>query len=35
MEQSSLKANGSAASQDILCILWNLKVQYSVHVRPH
>jgi hypothetical protein len=34
MEQISWKANGSAASEDILCILWNLKVQYCVHRRP-
>ena len=28
------KLTGFAANQEILCILWNLKVHYHTHKRP-
>jgi len=35
MEQSPFsEANSHLASQEIPCLLWNLKVHYCVHKRP-
>jgi len=33
-QSSSLEANRFSASQEIPCILWNLKVHYCIHLSP-
>jgi len=33
--QSFLRADIHSASQEILCLLWNTKVHYRVHMSPH